>query len=96
MQQVSAPELVNQVDCYWSEQAQFNVGRAQRSPPPANGSSVRVCLTGSSTLQPVTSKPTVRILLRIQQAGSEGYSQDVPELLDYARERVAAFGTLEG
>ena len=31
-----------------------------------------------------------RILLRIQQAGSEGDSQDVPELLDYARERLLA------
>lgn len=57
VQQVSAPELVNQV--VTTGRSRRSSMLTQRSPPPANGSSVRVCLTGSSTLRPVTSKPTV-------------------------------------
>ena len=88
VQQVSAPELVNQVDCYWSEQAQFNVDAtlaAARQWQFREGLPDWLKHAAASDQQAYG-----RILLRIQQAGSEGYSQDVPELLDYARERLLA------
>lgn len=86
-QQASAAQLVNQVECYWSEQAPFHVDTTLDD---ARQWMFREQLPDWLKQAAVTDQQAyAQTLLRYRQAGSEPYSQGVPELLDYARERLA-------
>ncbi|WP_141232453.1 dermonecrotic toxin domain-containing protein [Pseudomonas fragi] len=86
-QQASAAQLVNQVACYWSEQAPFHVDTTLDD---ARQWMFREQLPDWLKQAAVTDQQAyAQTLLRYRQAGSEPYSQGVPELLDYARERLA-------
>lgn len=86
-QQASAAQLVNQVECYWSEQAPFNVDTTLDD---ARQWMFREQLPDWLKQAAVIDQQAyAQTLLRYRQAGSEPYSQGVPELLDYARERLA-------
>lgn len=86
-QQASAAQLVNQVECYWSEQAPFNVDTTLDD---ARQWMFREQLPDWLKQAAVIDQQAyAQTLLRYRQAGGEPYSHGVPELLDYARERLA-------